>query len=176
MTKILVPVDFSDCAAEVVEEAAKLALDSGAELELLHVIDLGGVDPDAILTADGGEQVTAQALLVDEANASLSELARAAEALGVKTSLALEFGRPEEMILGHANKQNPRMIVMGTHGRKGLSRWILGSVAALVMRGAECPVVIHRTEYKDHCEPKNCAWCGTHVSEQARRVRAELVG
>lgn len=175
---ILVPVDFSECAAEVVAEAIAIALNTGASLELLHAVDLGDMDPETQIQPDGdaSTQTTAADLLEAEAHASLTKLAGPAKAAKVEVTTSVIHGAAVDVIIGQAEASSAPMIVMGTHGRRGLSRWILGSVAEKVIRRANIPVVTHRTEHKPHCEPNNCGWCGSHITPAARRVRAELGG
>jgi len=173
---ILVPVDFSECAAEVVAEATTIAHGLGVGVELLHAIDVGELDPDTPVKATSGGMKTVFAVLVDEARQSLNSLAKIPEGAGVHVETSFRTGKAVDVILAQAEETQPRMVVMGTHGRKGLSRWLLGSVAEQVVRRADVPVLTHRTQHKPHCATKSCSWCGSHITPATRRVQAELGG
>ena len=80
--------------------------------------------------------------------ALLADLRRAAAASGVRMTVSVQHGDPARVILLHANSSNapsaPDLIVIGTHGRKGMDRFRLGSVAERVLRLAPCPTLIVR--------------------------------
>ena len=68
------------------------------------------------------------------------------KALGFKVSLAVEFGQPTEQIIHFVKKHNIDLVVMATHGRKGLSRGLFGSVAEAVVRGLHIPILLVRPQ------------------------------
>jgi len=138
--KILAATDFSEPSARAVEMAVGFARAFGATIELVHVaVEAAYVMPPpvdvAVLPIDMGK-------LLDEAAKSLErEEARVREA-GVSVTSTTLVGRPDAEIVDHATKTGADVIVMGTHGRTGLGRVLLGSVAERVVKHARCPVLI----------------------------------
>lgn len=136
---ILVPVDGSETAIEAVETAGVLARAHDATLELLYVRETaGGAEPNRAMfvkeVTDTGEQAVALA----------SERATATGVEHVERSI--ERGRPVERILLTADRTNADLLVMGTHGRSGLSRVLLGSVTESVLRDSPVPVLAVPTD------------------------------
>jgi nucleotide-binding universal stress UspA family protein len=142
MKKILVPTDFSDCARRAEETAMTLGRALGAELLLLHVsVETplynegmrGLVDPRKVYEAQREWAATTLA-------------ARAAEIRGAGVSAhgIVRSGVPVDEILRVAAEQASDLIVVGTHGRGGLSRFFLGSVADRIVRLAPCAVMTVR--------------------------------
>jgi nucleotide-binding universal stress UspA family protein len=135
--KILVPIDFSTCSTAALELATNLARDSGATLLLVHV------DETPLLFA--GEDMyfgPGPMDFKDEVRMQLSDLALPDETVACERFL--ETGDPCEEIVRVAEEQDVNFIVIGTHGRRGLPRLLLGSVAEGVMRRATCPVITVR--------------------------------
>ena len=131
--KILVPVDFSEGSDLALDWATVLARDTGATLLLVHV----EVIP---LTAGGGEYVYA----VPEP--PTAELAEKLEKVvpkdpSVPVVHRMLTGDPASAILRTAGREDVDLIVMGTHGRRGITRLLMGSVAEEVVRKAPCPVL-----------------------------------
>jgi universal stress protein A len=140
--KILHPTDFSDCAAGAQATAVDLAQKLGGEIMLLHVLVETPLYGEGMLSGPRVQRVyDAQRKWAGEALE-----ARAAElrGRGVKTSWRANAGVPFEEIVKIAGEERADMIVMGTHGRSGLNRVLLGSVAERVIRGAPCPVLTVR--------------------------------
>jgi nucleotide-binding universal stress UspA family protein len=143
--KILVPLDGSDLAEAVLAQAGALAQSVGAEIVLLrvlvpHVIDrppsLNQIFPDAIMREEEQAQQHVQEYL--------ERVARPLQASGVRVNCAVRVGQVAEAILDDAAKSGVDLIAMSTHGRSGLSRWIIGGVADKVLRGANVPVLLVR--------------------------------
>jgi universal stress protein A len=140
-TKICCPIDFSETARVALEEAADLARRSGAALTVLHVFE-----PSA---AASGEM---RAPVPELFEATLKELDRKvagwcteAARLGVeKVSQAVVTGHAARQIAAFAREGSFDLVVMGTHGRRGLRHMVLGSVAERVVREAPCPVLVVR--------------------------------
>ena len=136
---ILVPTDFSESAASALAWAQMLAKAFGAEIALLHVVDLEVVwmpvgGPVAIpLTIPTGvtEEITKQA------RAALDALERGAPEISHRL---LRKGHAREVIISVAGEVDAETIVMGTHGRRGFSHLFIGSVAEYVVRQAPVPV------------------------------------
>jgi universal stress protein A len=148
---ILVPTDFSRCARRALEYAAKLARASGATLVIQHVTELPYGLHGAERIAPDGRPVRVDDYARESARARLDE---EATRLGpaIRVFARSEIGDAVEMILEAAEELGVDLIVMGTHGRTGWQRGLLGSVAERVVRGARCPVLTIRRE--DDCDPK----------------------
>jgi nucleotide-binding universal stress UspA family protein len=174
---ILVPVDFSDCSAEVVEHAAELARGLGAQLRVLHVVDPpGGIALDTPLEIgqDGRDTQTVIEYLADDAEQRLPRYLEQLDNVSVQSMVRI--GPPADTIVDAADEIGADLIVMGTHGRTGLAHMLLGSVAEQVLRRTRRPVVTIRSEHGVRCKAKSCNWCNSGVTEAERRVRAEADG
>jgi nucleotide-binding universal stress UspA family protein len=131
--KILVPLDFSDCSEAALGFATSLARDTGATLLLVHV-------DDTPLLLEGDEYLGAPPWVTEkEARARLDAVILPDP--NTPCERYLENGNPWIQIIQLAKDQQVDFIVMGTHGRRGLSRMLLGSIAEAVMRRAPCPVI-----------------------------------
>lgn len=144
--KILHPTDFSQCAEEAGAHAIRLARALGAELVLLHVlVETPLYGEGLVAMRQVRELYEAQRKWAGE---TLEARVAEASAAGAATRWKLSVGVPFEEIVRAAREEGADMIVMGTHGRRGLDRLLLGSVATRVMRLADCPVLTVR-ERKD---------------------------
>lgn len=140
---ILFPTDFSSCAEEAFAHAASLAMAHQARLHVLHVVSVGPEeDPDNPLQYFPlEEQVLRETALQDQLAAALAARRQdglemvPAQVTGVTTETA---------ILDYAVEQAIDVVVMGTHGRRGMEHFILGSIAEKVVRLAPCPVLTVR--------------------------------
>jgi nucleotide-binding universal stress UspA family protein len=147
ITKILVPVDFSPHADRAFGYATTLATRFHAALGLVHVVE------DPFVTGAWNAEVYVPNVpelleaLTAGAEQQLTTLGQSAVALGLTAETAVITGRPAHAILEHAKAGGFDLIVMGTHGRTGLSHVVMGSVAERVVRKAPCPVlVVHAGE------------------------------
>ena len=138
---ILVPTDGSPAATGAVEHAIDLAAVTGGRIHALYVVDT------ATATAVPEAQwVTVEEFLEDageEALATVRELAAKSD-VGIQT--VIRHGGPHEQITAYAGEAAIDLIVMGTHGRSGLDRVLLGSVTEKVIRHADVPVLVKRIE------------------------------
>ena len=131
--RILVPIDFSAGSDAALEMATLLARDSGGSLVLAHV----EIIP---LSAAGGEYLYAiPEPPTEELLAKLDAVAVPDSHVPVERRLLA--GDPADAIVRLAQTEDVDMIVMGTHGCRGLSRLLMGSVAETVVRAAPCPVL-----------------------------------
>lgn len=144
--RILVPIDGSATAERALQEAIKLAAGK-AQLRLVYVIE--EVYP---LDAEGYAYIDYAALQQAVRSTGERTLAQAAEKVrrsGITTETAL-LDVPGERVAGVIDNEalswKADLIVIGTHGRSGLSRLLLGSVAEGVVRGASVPVLLVRAE------------------------------
>lgn len=143
--RILVPVDGSPTSDRGLAEAMTLAAKFGSSLRLVYVVDSGPLSAAAgalssninellSLVAEGGEKILAEAKQV-------------AQSRGVTAETALHHnfgGRVCDAIVKEANDWKADLIVIGTHGRRGAGRWLLGSDAEQVLRLAPVPVLLVR--------------------------------
>jgi nucleotide-binding universal stress UspA family protein len=140
---ILVPTDFSDGSRAAFDTALDLALDSGARLTLFHVHHVPtSLAPDAIIP------VSPELLhdLEHSADLALDQSCDKARAVGIAADHQTSFGTTHTEICSAADQLGVDLIVIGTHGRTGLSHVLLGSVAEKVVRHARCPVLTVRPE------------------------------
>lgn len=140
---ILAPTDFSKAGDDAVDYATRLAKRFDAHLVLLHVFDLpalvGTYHPQ--LRIPGGVDAEEFRSMGDTAALKVEARAEKARAVGVDVEARIVEGTPVIEINKAAKALNADLIIMGTHGRRGLDRWIIGSVAAAVMRHAPCPLI-----------------------------------
>ncbi|MCA9217804.1 MAG: universal stress protein [Planctomycetales bacterium] len=134
---ILCPVDFSDSSKTALTFASALAREHDAELHIVYSYEepfayTEGAFPGYVPPADLAPDHTAL-------NAMLPE------GTGIRFRHNFLFGAPARTLLDYASEHDIDIIVMGTHGRTGLSRLLMGSVAEEVVRHAECPVVTVKT-------------------------------
>ncbi len=136
VSTILHPTDFSEPSRNAFELACDVAAQQNARVILLHAaVPLPAVAP---MPYDVGV-VEAEELSDEKFRAQLEELRSSKPNLTME--YVLERGDPSEVILQVAEEANCDAIIMGTHGRTGLSRLVMGSVAEAVVRNAPCPVI-----------------------------------
>jgi len=140
--KILHPTDFSACATQAQVTAVDLAGKLGGEIILLQVLVETPLYGESVLNMPKVQSIyDAQRKWSEQAlEARVEELRRR----GIKASWRVQAGVPFEEIVRIAGEEHADMIVMGTHGRTGLNRALLGSVAERVIRLAPCPVLTVR--------------------------------
>jgi nucleotide-binding universal stress UspA family protein len=130
---ILFPTDFSDRSVAAFHVACALARDHRAALTVLHVRDLP-VTAFAEFGAVPPPETPSRAEVMER-------LHEFEPPEGVNVEYFMADGRPSEEIVRTAEEHNAELIVMGTHGRTGLGRLVMGSVAEEVVRKASCPVL-----------------------------------
>ena len=143
--RILVPVDASHAAAAAMTEAARLARLCDARLRLLHVAEAGLPSAEAILYQTVPADLGSTAL---QAGAALLERLRddaIREGSAVDSVLIESDGRKvHEIVNEQAQAWGAELLVLGTHGRRGVDRFLAGSVAEQVVRHADVPVLLVR--------------------------------
>jgi nucleotide-binding universal stress UspA family protein len=169
MADLLVLVDFSDTTALVLSTASRLALSLGSRLALMHVVTgeaythrhpgaagegwqevhVAARRPAALADQHHAPDQGFRTVHVSDENAPalhaqehLQHHVDALRAQGVKVAPILVSGKPVEKILAEADRLQPAMIVLGSHGHGALHHLLLGSVSEGVLRKAKCPVVI----------------------------------
>lgn len=136
---LLCPVDFSQMSRAVLDYAVFMAQSHQAQLKLIHVVDqLHGFDSYKILHMTAVE-ITHE--MERQAKAQLKELVTT---LPIPATFDIRFGRAADEIVIQAKDDEVELIVMGSHGRSGISHLLVGSVAESVVRHAPCPVLVVR--------------------------------
>ena len=129
--KILCPIDFSDFNKPANEYASMLAKSTGASIVYLHV-SLPDVPYGSYAYIDPVQEEKRDRKQLETIKPTVE---------GVEASYVVESGPPKDRIVEYAIENDIDLIVMGTHGRTGLGRLVMGSVAEAVVRKAECPVL-----------------------------------
>jgi len=140
LKRILVPIDFFDCSLDALEYAAAVAKESGAEVTLLHVMEPVSYGLDFALGDAASLARTREGMLQ-----RLEKLTAALVAAEIPTRSRVRGGIPRDAILDESQQWPSDLIVMGTHGRRGISHLLNGSVAEAVLRHADCPVLAVRS-------------------------------
>jgi len=137
--RILVPTDGSDASANAIEHAVGIAARYDATLHALHVVDAG---PDSTPDAGG--------LAADELRAggekSVEAVAERAEDAGVAFETVVDAGVAYRSIVEYVDENDIDLVVMGTRGRSGIHRFLLGSVAEKAVRTVDAPVMTVRPD------------------------------
>ncbi len=141
--KILVPLDGSELAKKALDEAEKLATCFGAEIVLFEVVPFMPIygSPELVtpLIVDEKQKEAAEKYLVN--------LAEELKKKGLKVTGVVRTGQQVAVeIIDFAKESGANLIVMCTHGRSGISRWVLGSVALKVLTRAETPILLIRSK------------------------------
>jgi universal stress protein A len=144
--KILVPVDFSEPSQAALSYAAEFAKPFGASIDLLHVWEIPSFMPARALAIEGSADLALVDLVKQNAERELDQFVAAARARGIAVHEARsEPGSPAHAIVERAREDGYDLIILGTHGRTGLSHVLIGSVAERVVRHARCPVLSIRS-------------------------------
>lgn len=136
--EILVPTDGSPAATAALDHAMNLAETYGARLHTLYVVDAG-----SFASIDAGSDMVVDAL-EEEGNRAVEEIRERAEAAGIETETHVDSGTAYRSILDYIDAEDVDLVVMGTHGRRGVERFLLGSVTERVVRSADVPVLTVR--------------------------------
>ncbi|MGT2509399.1 universal stress protein [Cupriavidus basilensis] len=144
-TKLLVPIDGSETAQLALSDAVVLAKLSGAQVQLLHIVDKfehtnGFERPEVYINELRPRLLKAGQDLLDEAKTKLQAEDIVAETVMIESS----GERISELIAGQAAKAGVDLIILGTHGRRGLGRLLIGSDAEQVARISPVPVLLVR--------------------------------
>jgi len=135
--EILVPTDGSDHAAAAAEHAVAIARATDARIHALNVVDLAGVGAGSTLDPP----VNLVGRLEDAGTEATEAVAERARDAGVDAVTAVVEGSPSRDVLGYADEHGIDLVAMGTAGRTGLRRILLGSTAERTIRHAEMPVL-----------------------------------
>ena len=148
--RILVPVDGSATSAKGLDEAIRLAKLTGASLEVVNVVD----DMSLAFAVDAYANYPNDVLatLRNEGQEVLDQAKERAAGEGIRadTKVLDNFGaRVADLIVDEAEAAKADLIVIGTHGRRGLGRWLMGSDAEQILRLAPVPVLLVRAGETD---------------------------
>jgi nucleotide-binding universal stress UspA family protein len=136
--KILVPIDGSDYSIRAAEYAIGIAKAQDAEVLLVYVVDELVVDQ----FSGGAERGAVEAELKGDGQRAVRYAESLLEKAGVKSSSMLLKGRPFEQIVNTTKSFDIDLVVMGTYGRRGAERILIGSVAERVIEYSPCPVLV----------------------------------
>jgi nucleotide-binding universal stress UspA family protein len=161
---ILLPVDEAAVESSLLYHAAELANWDDASVELLYVAD---TSRDSVTVAGDGDVVDA---LVREGEDVVDEASGVLDSLGVEYTTSVEQGTPAKTIVDYAEHEGHDLIAMPTHGREGLSRYLLGSVTGKVVRLAPMPVLTAPIEEEGFEFPYGGLLLPTDGSDQALRA------
>ncbi|AXG07516.1 universal stress protein [Haloplanus rubicundus] len=145
---ILVPTDGSDASAVALDHALSLAARYDARVHGLYVVDW---EPYGLV--EEGKSIVVDRLH-DEGAAAVASVEEAAESAGVNVRTSVVEGDVHRRIIDYAGDEGIDLIVMGTHGRRGLDRLILGSVTERVVRSSPVPVLTVRQRPTDGDETR----------------------
>lgn len=153
-TKILVPLDGSRFAEQALPHALTIAAIGGPEIHLLSVAPM--LEDQALSAVDMYPVYVYREYSVDYGQETdrikqglrdyLDQVARRVQAAGVTAVTAVRLGQPADEIISYASDVGCELIVMSTHGRSGLGRWVYGSIADKVLRGSTTPVLLVRVQ------------------------------
>jgi len=135
---ILVPTDDSEPAGAAVDHGIDLAANCGATLHVLSVVDSSAYASLDVSSEQALDELEARA------EAATGEVVETAAEAGVEAVTEVSVGSPHKQITNYAETVGVDLIVMGTHGRTGLNRFLLGSVTERVVRAAPAPVLTVR--------------------------------
>lgn len=147
--KILVPVDFSECSQAALTAAIELARRDGAALEVVHVHEPPYAVGHVTVQVPGMGEVAMVDYMESQARKLLDEALAERPLTDLAITRTLLAGLPEKVIVEHARAGGHDLLVMGTHGRRGFSRFLMGSVTERVLRSATTPVLVVRDHYEE---------------------------
>jgi len=131
---ILVPTDGSAGSVKAAEHAVDLAEKYSGDIHALYVVNVGRLEGMSLNVPGSIDR------LEEEGKEYIQDVVDTAENAGVEATSAIELGRPAKTIIEYADENGSDLIVIGTQGRGGLSRRLLGSVTEQVVRLANVPV------------------------------------
>jgi nucleotide-binding universal stress UspA family protein len=142
LKRILVPTDFSETSEAALRYAVELARAFKSQLYLLHVPEHPGE------AAEAEYPIGLFETMQNAAHDRLGHLLTEGDMRELRPECAMRLGKPSEEIVRHAAEHEIDLIVMGTHGREGIARAFMGSIAEMVVRRATCPVLtVHHPEH-----------------------------
>ena len=138
--RILCPIDFSDDSRHALAHATAVARWYGAPITLLHVCHPEAFTNPPLLFAELPRGAAMIESALDAAEEQMPKWSQTVTAAGIDVETLVERGDSVKHILARATELRADLVVMGTHGRSGFERLLLGSVTEKVLRRASCPV------------------------------------
>ncbi|MFB6134953.1 MAG: universal stress protein [Halanaeroarchaeum sp.] len=170
--EILLPTDGSDNAAKAIDHAILLADTFDATVHGVYVMNLtyaadfdGGIDGGAVFSA-----------LEREGKTALETVRSRCESDGIDVQTELLEGRPAHSITTYASEHDVDLVTMGTHGRSGVSRLLLGSITESVVRSTDRPVLTIPTDAPDPGDAYEAVLVATDGSDDARHAAETAAG
>jgi len=145
--KIMITLDGSDFAAQALPHAEMLAQNLGAELILFRVVQDARDYTEPIEEGYYRLIEERRQRVADDAMNRMNELVDRLKLQHINAQAVIEVGHPAARIVDYAREHNVDLIVICTHGRTGLARWVYGSVAHSVLQHAPCSVFLIRAEH-----------------------------
>ncbi|NTW50972.1 MAG: universal stress protein [Chlorobiaceae bacterium] len=139
LSKILCPTDYSDSSDKAVRYAIEFARRVNAHVRFLHI-----QEPEGIVRKTGVEESISD---------NFKSMLHTAKKQGLHADMKIVTGVPPDAIIKHAHEWFADLIIMGSHGRTGLMRILMGSVAEAVFRSAAVPVLLVKQDAVDKAIP-----------------------
>jgi nucleotide-binding universal stress UspA family protein len=145
-SKIVIPLDGSELAEGVLPHVVEVIQDRGSQVYLLTIAQVArGTTPVLTDLLSSGNTREERQHIEKELSTYLQKVAGNLAPVAAEVQIGVRFGRPAEEILAFAGEVGADLIVMSSHGRSGISRWVFGSVTDRVLHGALCPLLLVRT-------------------------------
>jgi nucleotide-binding universal stress UspA family protein len=142
--RIMIPTDGSEYSQYATEYAVKLSKELEADIVLVSVVDVRYEMYDAYSEVHAVTQI--EEMIRDQVTRSLDQRASELEQKGLKVKKVLKVGDVIHELLGVIDEEKVDLVVIGTHGRKGISHFLLGSTTEKLIRSAPCPVLTVRPQ------------------------------
>lgn len=153
ITKILCPTDFSEASQNALRYAIEFARSANAQIILLHVAQMPVVTTEAAISYSAVEEKQ----VLDMAQQELDAIVQKLPSGSTNIFKSLIVGTPDEVILQEAAENNVDIIIIGTQGKTGIKRLLLGSITEAVLRKAVCPVLVVKAHEKEFLVPETPA-------------------
>ncbi len=168
---IIVPLDGSELAERVLSHVAELIRGRSSQVHLLSIAPRGSpATVDVRVATTATDTPEAWSRLERNLIEYLRSAAAPLESVAADVWLGVRVGRSADEILAFAHEVGADLIAMSTHGRSGISRWVFGSVADRVLRGATCPVLLVRAGQPQHRTPYRCILIPLDGSATAEQI------
>lgn len=141
--KILCPVDFSKTSMYAAENAIKFAIENKSEITFIHVMDVQALQGVSDLSIGGIDDMR---VLMEEEKPLLRKLKEKCDEAKIKVKTIMTHGDPVGGILDALNKGDYDLVIMGTKGKSGLTRLVVGSIAEAVLRRSDRPVLLYNSK------------------------------
>lgn len=140
--KILYPTDFSDVAMKAMEFIKRLK-DAGAkEVILLHIVDKRTLESMAMSVYSTQDAMKIESDMIEGARKEMNPIEKTLKDAGLNVKVIIEKEIPFRGILGVEKRENPSVIIIGSHGKSNIEEMLLGSVSEKVLRKAKKPVLV----------------------------------